>query len=191
MRKRFHTGATPENSGAEEQQMKAASKVTIAMVLGACAALACPSARAQAEISPDHFDSPDMIPFGAPTAAPPASAAALDYSGEVMLSHRVRVDGQSLAAGKYEVSLHSDGKTVELRLNRRGQTVAVQTVAYHNVPRTERGYLVVERRGNIRRLSVIHAGLLQLVFAPETSGLRATGAASLEVLPLAFVATES
>lgn len=166
--------------------MKVASKVTIAMALGAFAVLACPGARAQSEISPDHFDSPEMVPFDAPKAAAPASAAALDYSGEVTLAHRVRVNGKSVAAGNYRVSLHSDGKTVELRLKRRGQTVAVQTVAYHNAPSTERGYLVVERRGNARRVSVVHAGLLQLVFAPETSGPRGAGAASLEVLPLAF-----
>jgi hypothetical protein len=173
--------------------MNAASKITMAIALGAFAALAAPAARAQSEVSPDHFDSSDMVPFDAPkvttqtTVAAPA--ASLDYSGQVTLAHRVRVSGKTLAAGNYVVILHSDGKMVELRLNRRGETVAVQTVAYRSVRSTERGYVVVERRGNARRVSVIHAGRLQLVFAPEAS-VRARGAATLEVLPLAFRVVE-
>lgn len=173
--------------------MKVASKITMAITLGALASLAAPTARAQSEVSPDHFDAPDMVPFDAPKAATQATAAApavsLDYSGRVTLAHRVRVNGKALAAGNYAVALHSDGKTVELRLNRRGETVAVQTVPYRRVPNTERGYLVVERRGNVRRVSMIHAGRLQLVFAPEASA-RTSGAATLEVLPLAFRAVE-
>lgn len=174
--------------------MKAASKITMAITLGALASLAAPAGRAQSEVSPDHFDAPDMVPFDTPRAATPTTAAApaasLDYSGRITLAHRVRVNGKTLAAGNYGVALHSDGKTVELRLNRGRETVAVQTVAYRRVPNTERGYLVVERRGNARRVSVIHAGRLQLVFAPEAS-VRARGAATLEVLPLAFRAVES
>jgi len=168
--------------------MNAASKITMAITLGAFAALAAPAARAQAEVSPDQFDSPDMVPFAAPKAAAPKAAmrvASVDYSGRVTLAHRVRVNGKTLPAGNYIVALHSDGKTVELRLNRRGETIAVQTVAYHKVPNAERGYLVVERRGNARRVSVIHAGTLQLVFAREAAG-HSAGAATLEVLPLAF-----
>jgi len=173
--------------------MNATSKITMAITLGAFAALAAPAARAQSEVSPDHFDS-DMASFDARRAATQttgvAHAASVDYSGRVTLAHRVRVNGKTLAAGNYVVALHSDGKTVELRLNRRGETVAVQTVAYRSVPSAEWGYLVVERRGNARRVSVIHAGRLQLVFAPEAS-VRARGAATLEVLPLAFRVAES
>jgi len=174
--------------------MNAASKITMAITLGAFAALAAPAARAQAEVSPDHFDSPNMAPFAATRAAGAANtmtdAPSLDYAGKVTLEHAVRVNGKRLAAGNYVVVLHSDGKTVQLRLKRRGQTVAMQTVAYHTVASTERGYLVVERRGNTRRVSVIHAGALQLVFARETAA-RSGGAATLEVLPLAFRSVES
>jgi len=166
--------------------MKATSRITIAIALGAFAALIGPSARAQSEVAPDHFDSPDMVPFDAAKPAA-AQAANVEYTGQITLAHRVRVNGKSLASGNYAVSLRSDGKTVEMRLVRSGETVAVQTATYRNVPSTERGYVVLERRGNARRVSVIHAGSVQLVFAQELDGsARKTGAASLEVLPLAF-----
>lgn len=172
--------------------MKAVARITIAIALGVFAALASPSARAQSEIAPDHFDSPDMVPFDSPKPAATVRVAHVEYSGQVTLDHRVRVDGRNLAPGNYAVSLRSDGRTVELRLNRSGETVAMHSAAYRNVPSTERGYLVVERRGNARRVSVIHAGSLQLVFAPEAGASRAAnGAAMLEVLPMAVTVTES
>jgi hypothetical protein len=107
------------------------------------------------------------------------------YQGKVTLSHRVRCNGTTLAPGKYEVSLQSDGRTVELSLNRRGRIVTVTGSAYNKALNTERGYLVVERRGNTRRLSVVHIGLVEVAFAPEKNAAQLpAGPASLEVLPL-------
>jgi hypothetical protein len=168
--------------------MNATTRITVAITLGAFAVALGPSARAQCEVAPDHFDSPDMVPFDPPKAAAASQpTASVEYSGKVTLSHRVRVNGKSIAPGQYAVSLRSDGKTVEVRLVRSGDTVATYTAIYRNVPSTERGYVVVERRGNVRRVSVIHAGSLQLVFARELdASARNTGAATLEVLPLAF-----
>jgi hypothetical protein len=177
--------------------MNAATRITIAISLAAaCAALASPSARAQAEVAPDHFDAPDMVPFteaqASTAAAPAAQAANLHYDGKVTLAHSVHCNGKSLAPGKYAVSLRSDGRTVQVSLKQGGRVVTLQGAAHANVRICDRGYLVVERRGNERRLQVIHAGAVQLVFAPEAGRtLSANAPATLEVLPLAFIATES
>jgi hypothetical protein len=171
-----------------------AARITMAISFAAFAALASPSARAQSEVAPDHFDSPDMVPFTQANfvAAAPAQAANLHYDGKVTLAHRVHCNGKSLAPGKYAVSLRSDGSTVQVSLKQGAQVVTLQGAAHANVRSCDRGYLVVERRGNERRLQVIHAGSVQLVFARETGRtLAANAPATLEVLPVAFVAKES
>jgi hypothetical protein len=165
--------------------MNVTSRMIIAAGFAALGALVAPGVRAQAEIAPDHFDSPNLVPFEQPKAQPTMQAISGRYQGRVTLSHRVRCNGTTLAPGKYEVSLQSDGRTVELSLNHRGRTITVTGTAYEKPLNTERGYLVVERRGNARRLSVIHMGLVEAGFAPENSATRRpAGPASLEVLPL-------
>jgi hypothetical protein len=165
--------------------MNAASRMIILTGLAALGVLVAPGARAQSEVAPDHFDSPGMVPFDQSKAQPMPKAVSSHYQGKVTLSHRVRCNGATLAPGKYEVSLQSDGRTVELRLRRSGQIVIVQGTAYQEPLNTERGYVVVERRGNSRRLSVIHVGLVEVGFASDQGSAHvASGPASLEVLPL-------
>jgi hypothetical protein len=165
--------------------MNAASRMIMVAGLAALGAVAVPSVRAQAELAPDHFDSPDMLPFDQPQLQATAKPVSGHYQGKMTLAHRVRCNGATLAPGKYEVSLQSDGKTVEVTLNHRGRIVTVKGQAYEKPLNTERGYVVVERRGNARRLSVVHVGLVEVAFAPERSTTRASArAASLEVLPL-------
>jgi hypothetical protein len=165
--------------------MNATSRIILIAGLAAMSALVAPSVRAQAEIAPDHFESPDAVPFDPVKLAPTVKSVSGRYQGKVTLSHRVRCNGTTLAPGNYRVSLQSDGRTVELSLNRRGRIVTLTGLAYDKALNTERGYLVVERRGNTRRLSVVHIGLVEVAFAPERSAARMpAGPASLEVLPL-------
>jgi hypothetical protein len=165
--------------------MNAASRTIVAAGFAALGALVVPSVRAQSEIAPDHFYSPSMVPFDQPKAQPVVKLVTGHYQGKVTLSHRVRCNGTTLAPGKYQVSLRSDGTIVELSLNRRGRVITVTGTAYEKALNTERGYVVVERRGNARRLSVVHVGLVEVAFAPEKSSApKQAGPASLEVLPL-------
>jgi hypothetical protein len=165
--------------------MNATSKMLMLAGFAAVGALLAPSLRAQSEIAPDHFDSPDMVPFNQPKLQATAKPVSSHYQGKVTLSHRVRCNGTTLAPGNYQVSLRSNGSTVELSLNRRGRVVTMTGTAYEEAINTERGYVVVERRGNARRLSVVHIGLVEVAFAPEKSAAQTpAGPASLEVLPL-------
>jgi hypothetical protein len=75
--------------------------LTLLMALGDAGAYA------QAEIDPDHFDSPNTEPFDQPKTQ--SQAPATRYDGNFSLPYAVQCSGKQSAAGKYSVSLRSDG----------------------------------------------------------------------------------
>jgi len=101
--------------------MKNRSWFGILAGLAAGIVLAAPSARAQAEIDPDHFDSPNMVPFDRPQtkANSEAAVATFRYEGRFNLPYTVHCNGKSLRPGRYSISLRADGKVGQATLNQK------------------------------------------------------------------------
>src|SRR5438309_8431567 len=107
--------------------MKNRSRFGILAGLAAGIVLAAPSARAQAEIDPDHFDSPNMVPFDRPQtkANSEAAVATFRYEGRFNLPYTVHCNGKSLRPGRYSISLRADGKVGQATLNQKDQTIGI------------------------------------------------------------------
>jgi len=123
-------------------------------------------ARAQ-EVAPDHFELSNAESFENAKTSATSEAAPLRYDGKVTLPYSVQCSGKSLPAGKYSVSLHSDGKIVQATLKQKDQVTAVLVTAYKQARKYESDTLLVELKGKARRLSAIQVAELNLVFEPK------------------------
>src|SRR5215468_3474016 len=134
-------------------------------------------AHAQFEIDPDHFETTDT----------PTPKAQVHYEGKVTLPYTVQCDGRSLPAGKYSVSLDSDGRTGQVIMLRNGQAFKIQGIAQKQNHQA-RNSLVVERSGGPPELSMIHAYPMDLKFADgikQKSGGEHRTMERLELIPAA------
>lgn len=139
------------------------SSITTLFGLAVMVSLAGPHAYAQFEIAPDHFEArePDLQPSKANTLS---QSAKIQYVGDVTLPYTLQCNDRTLPPGKYSVSLHSDGRTARVTLNRKGAAVTLQGVAHRQNRYRGGEALVMERNGGQYRLSAIHLAQLDLVF---------------------------
>ncbi len=145
--------------------------------LAAGIVLAAPSARAQFEIDPDHFDSPNMVPFDQPKtkANSEAAAAIVRYEGRFSLPYSVQCDGKSLRPGKYSISLRADGNVGQATLNQKGETIGIGGVVRKHPRKAGRDILVVELNRGTRNLSEIQIAQLDLIlFSSDSKPKRRT-----------------
>jgi hypothetical protein len=91
-------------------------------------ALAGAGAYAQAEIDPDHFDSPNTEPFDQPKTQ--SQTHATRYDGNYSLPYAVQCSGKQLALAKYSVSLHSNGKVGHGVLKSKSQFIKIAGVVH-------------------------------------------------------------
>jgi hypothetical protein len=133
--------------------------------------LAAPSARAQFEINPDHFDSPNMVPFDqSKTKANFEGAVAnVHYEGRFILPYSVRCNGKNLHPGKYSIFLRADGKVGQARLNRNDETMDIAGVVQKQARRAGSNALVVELNRGTRKLSEIQIAQLDLILSSSDS----------------------
>ena len=132
------------------------------------AALGGPSARAQSEIDPDHFESSNVEPFERAKINTSSEARAMHYDGKFTLPYTVQCRGKSLPPGRYSVSLHSDGKIGQATLKQRGRAIGIPGVVHKQAHKYGSDTLVVvELNGKTRRLSAIQVAELDLVFEPK------------------------
>jgi hypothetical protein len=100
-------------------------KVTALMLLmalgGACAC-------AQAEIDPDHFDSPNTEPFDQPKTQ--SQAHAKRYAGNFSLPYAGHCSGKQLAPGKDSVPLRSYGKVGHGVLKSESQFIEITSTVH-------------------------------------------------------------
>jgi hypothetical protein len=122
-------------------------------------------ARAQSEVDPDHFESPNVEPFEKATTNARSEAAEIHYDGKVTLPYTVQCSGKSLPPGRYSVSLHSDGKIGKAILMQGGRAIGISGVVHKQAQKFESGALVVELNGKRRSLSAIQVA--ELVFEPK------------------------
>ena len=124
------------------------------------------SARAQSEIDPDHFDSPNTEPFPRPMAN--TQIGAIRYDGEFTLPHKVHCNGVSLRPGKYSVSLHSNGKVGQATLNQKGHTTEIAQIIQTPAAK-QRNEVLVENNGEGWTLSVIRVSGFDFILDPKHS----------------------
>ena len=138
--------------------MKRQVLVTLAALSGLIPlTLGAAPARAQSEIDPDHFESPNVEPFDKLITDTASHQGTIRYNG----------NGKSMGPGKYSVSLRSDGKAAWATLNQ-----DVRGIGFAGVVRNQaRGYgndaLIVELKGTTRRLSAIEVASLDFVLDPD------------------------
>jgi len=144
--------------------MKVGSIVGILAGLSGLIAIEAPSARAQSEIDPDHFESPNVEPFERAKIKTSREAMAIRYDGKFTLPYTVQCSGKSLPPGRYSVSLHSDGKIGQATLKQGGQAIGIPGVVHKLAHKYASDALVMELDGRTRRLSAIQVAELDLVF---------------------------
>ena len=144
--------------------MKVGSLVGILAGLSELIAIGAPSARAQSEVDPDHFESINVEPFDRAMVNAGREASAIRYDGKFTLPYTVQCHGKILPPGRYSVSLHSDGKIGQATLKQAGQAIGIAGVAHKLTQKYGSDALVVEPDGGTRRLSAIEVAELNLVF---------------------------
>jgi len=143
-------------------------------------------AYAQAEIDPDHFDSPNIQPVSRPK-TPDREAAVTRYDRAVALPYRVWRNGTQLAPGKYSISLRSDGNLGQATLKQNGNAVEIARVVRMDATKQLGEVLVVENNQSGRTLSVVRARGFDFVFDLKQSADSASDGRHAEKLPLTMV----
>jgi hypothetical protein len=159
--------------------------VTLAALSGLIP-LGAPPARAQSEIDPDHFESPNMEPFDKVKTDVSSDVATIRYDGKFRLAYTVQCNSKSLRPGKYFVSLRYDGKVARATLNHDGQSIGLGGVVPRRAHMQGNDALIVELKGTTRRLSAIQVAKLDFVLDPEPQIKNSTNSepGRLERLPL-------
>jgi hypothetical protein len=125
---------------------------------------------AQAEIDPDHFDSPTTKPLekGKPDTTP--EAAPVQYNATFTLPYSVQCNGKNLAPGTYSLSVRHDGKQGKATLHREDQAIEVVGVVQKQPHNHRNTAVIVEVSEKSRRLSAIQMTQADLVLDPDTPG---------------------
>ena len=181
---RRHQLAKPEQEygGAS---MKKQVFVTLAALSGLIP-LGAPPARAQSEIDPDHFASPNTEPFRMVKADIRSDVGTIRYDGKFQLAYAVECNGKSLGPGRYSVSLRSDGQVGWGTLHLGGQAIGIGGVVRRQVHKHGTDALIVEIKGTTRRLSAIQLAMLDFVLdpGPQLRNSVESAPGRLERLPL-------
>lgn len=119
-------------------------------------------AYAQAEIQPDHFDSPNTQPT-------PQQVRLLRYDGTFSLPYSVLCNGKKLAPGKYSISLRFDGKVGRATLNQKKHAIEIARVVQTEAPKQRDEVVVVKSNQTGRTLSVVRVSGFDFVFDPKHS----------------------
>jgi hypothetical protein len=159
--------------------------LTLLMALGGAGAYA------QAEIDPDHFDSPNTEPFDQRKTQ--SQAHATRYDGNFSLPYAVQCSGKQLAPGKYSVSLRSDGKVGHGVLKSKSQFIKITSVVHPQGCKRGADVVVVGSNGKVRTLSAIQVAGVIFVFDPifKRGASSSSRNECIETLPLTLVSFKS
>jgi hypothetical protein len=92
--------------------------------------------RAQAEINPDHFDTPNIVSTAGSNAA--ANRSVSSFHGSLVLPFAVRCAGVNLLPGSYSMSLRRLGERDVIPLTSKKNSVRVQAIARRRANRSGR-----------------------------------------------------
>ena len=119
--------------------------------------------RAQSEIDPDHFDSPNTAPLESTPKSVASEAGPPRYDGAFRLPYAVECNGKRLAPGDYTVWLRATAKQGHVILRQSGHTVIVFAGELRAQNRTKGyGALLVRIRGNTRTLCTIQMAKMEV-----------------------------
>jgi len=118
---------------------------------------------AQAEIDPDHFDSPTAQPIR-------QMVRLLRYDGAFSLPYSVQCRGKVLAPGKYFVSFRSyDGKVGRATLKQEDHAIEIADVVETEAPKQRDEVVFAGNNERERTLSMVRVSGFSLVFDPKYS----------------------
>jgi len=149
--------------------------------------LGCSGAYAQAEIDPDHFDSPSTPLVSQPKTAN-RKTAVTRYDCAFSLPYCVWCNGKQLAPGKYSLSLCSEGSVGHATLHQNRHRIEIAGVVRIEAPEQRGDVVVVENNKNGRTLSVFRVRGFDFVFDPKQSADSAPDGRHAEKLPLTMLA---
>jgi len=112
--------------------MNAFSRMTILAGLATLAALAAPGARAQSEIAPDTFDSPNTVPFAQPKARVASDVSTLRRDATFIAANNAQSAAKALSANVLVASLRSDDRQRPTASHRQQATSAAASVNKEN-----------------------------------------------------------
>jgi len=119
-------------------------------------------ADAQAEIDPDHFDSPNTQPI-------PQLVRLLRYDGTFSLPYSVLCNGKELPPGKYSISLRFDSEVGRATLNQKNRAIEIAPVVQREAPKQRDEVIVLENNQTGRTLSLVRVSGFDFVFDPKHS----------------------
>lgn len=101
--------------------------------------------------------------------------------------------GKKLAPGEYTISLRSDGKVGQATLSLNGKAIGIAAVVHKQAHRHDDHALILEDKGKIRTLSVIHVAELDFIFDAnhKSDSLSKSKPKRLQRLPLVSFAPDS
>jgi len=144
--------------------MKVASAIRTFLRVASLVVLGASGAFAQSEIAPDHFELSNTEPFRQAKVVGDGQAGAIRYDGTFMLPYAVQCNGKRLRPGKYSVSLRSDGKVGQVRLNQKGEAIGIAGIVRDQAHKQGNDALLVESNGKTRTLSAIQIAQFELAF---------------------------
>jgi hypothetical protein len=119
-------------------------------------------ASAQAEIDPDHFDSPNAQPI-------PQLVRLLRYDGAFSLPYSVLCNGKRLAPGKYSISFRFEGKVGRAILNQENHAIEIAPVVQTEASKQRDEVVVVENNRTGPTISVVRVSGFDFVFDAKDS----------------------
>jgi hypothetical protein len=130
-------------------------------------ALGATPTRAQSEINPDHFDSPNTEPFESVKKSASNETTPLRYQGKFKLPYAVEGDGKQLAPGDYTLSLAASGKRAQITLRRNRYVVSVSGVLQTGIQANRHDALLVKRERGVRTLCLIQIAQREIALRNE------------------------
>jgi hypothetical protein len=175
-----------KNSNSKIQEKKETTMKMTAVVKAtmftAALGLACllpATVRAQSDVMPDEFAfSAETTAVAQPVAATQAKA---NFEGKISLPYGVSCAGKNLKAGKYLVSVKSEGANRVVAIHGHGENVNMHVREVRTDGVTSRSALLVRKSGQGHKLEAVYVEGLgaTLYLNPNTKG-----AAGMERLPI-------
>jgi hypothetical protein len=173
--------------------MKVMSAIRIFASVAVLLVVGNSSTRAQSEVDPDHFDSPNTENFSQPKAKESVAVMTEErFRGAFTLPYNLECAGKRLLAGHYSLSLRSDGRVSRVTLNQKNQSLEIAGVVWKPGGSPGPSALYVGLSGKARRLLAIHLTGLDLVFDANQQLLQSSGGrpARIEKLSLLTVSPQ-
>ena len=136
---------------------------------------------AQAEIDPDHYDSPNSEPIR-------ELVRVIRYDGTFFLPYSALCNGKKLPPGKYSISFRFDGVVGRATLNQEKHAIEIAPVVQREAPKQGDEVVVLGDNQRGRTLSAVRVTGFEFVFDPKHSAAPPGGKPELtRKLPLKVI----